>query len=84
MSRYPVNREVCEGCTMCTLVTETITGYQLSEEQRYYQCLSDMESECKGAWDTPLEPEINEAWTEEDQAEFDRIFPLGADEYVGY
>ena len=86
LNKYPVSREVCEGCSSCILVTETITGYHIDEDNQYYQCISDMESECSSIceMDMSTDLEVNPAWTEEDQAEFDRLYPLGADEWVGF
>ena len=86
LNKYPVSREVCEGCSSCILVTETIAGHYLSEEEQYHQCISDMEWECSCMckYEVYMEPEVNPAWTKEDQEELDRMYPIDTGEYIGF
>ena len=84
LNKYPVNKSMCEGCSSCMLVTTTITGYHIEEDSQYYQCISEMEGECAGAYDISLEVEVNEAWTREDQAELDRMFGNDDEEYIEF
>lgn len=92
MSKYPVDRSTCEGCTMCALVTETITGRHIPEEEQYYQCLSDMDDVC-GDTDTPDidldyidEDDMEDMHPEDREVYADRFHngALGVDEYIGY
>lgn len=43
---YPVSKEKCSGCTMCSLVAKDILGGPIAEEEMYYQCLAMAESYC--------------------------------------
>lgn len=52
---YPVSREKCSSCSMCSLVTKTFTGAALEEHQQYYQCLAGAEYVC--GEDTDIEPQ---------------------------
>ena len=46
-SKYPVSKEKCSSCGMCSLVTKTITGVPLKEHEQYYQCLAMAEEVCE-------------------------------------
>lgn len=44
---YPVSKERCSKCSVCSLVTKSISFAPLPESEWYYQCLAGMESECE-------------------------------------
>ena len=45
---YPVSKEKCSGCSMCSLVTKDISGGPIAEEEIRYQCLAMGENDCGG------------------------------------
>lgn len=44
---YPVNKETCSKCPVCSLVTKDLIGAPIELSEMYFQCLAMCEDVCR-------------------------------------